>query len=69
MYWRDFQNNYNFLNEKNQNWILSIDFFYQVTPLTKSFNSLSLQHIKMILQMSLRLATGEETLSRLSVTC
>ena len=69
MYWRDFQNNYNFLNEKNQNWILSIDFFYLVTPLTKSFTSLSLQHIKMILQMSLRLATGEETLSRLSVTC
>ena len=69
MYWRDFQNNYNFLNEKNQNWILSIDFFYQVTPLTKSFTSLSLQHIKMILQMSLRLTTGEETLSRLSVTC
>ena len=27
MYWSDFQNNYNFLNEKNQNWILSIDFF------------------------------------------
>jgi len=60
MYWRHFQYNYNFLNEKSQNWILSIDFFYQVTPLTKSFTSLSFQHIQKILQMSLRLETGEQ---------